>query len=170
MEGAGRMTKQEFMAMSFPYELKIINCEVETDFNTITGIMGDAYYISDSKYPYGDIVNCKPILHSLSDLTKEIEHNGEKFVPIVELARIATNSNYEDWRVVDNMAVHSDDLYNFSIAPNCDMMLKKTFGWKDFDICSSQMLLFQKLIEWHFNLMDKSEPFIPVTEEFNPYK
>ena len=27
-----------------------------------------------------------------------------------------------------------------------------------------------KLIEWHFNLMDESEPFTPVTNEFNPYK
>ena len=33
-----------------------------------------------------------------------------------------------------------------------------------------QIDLFLKLIEWHFNLMDESEPFISVTEEFNPYK
>ena len=32
----------------------------------------------------------KPILRQLSDLTKEIEHNGEKFVPIIKLA----NQNY----------------------------------------------------------------------------
>lgn len=30
--------------------------------------------------------------------------------------------------------------------------------------------IIEQLIEWHFNLMDKSEPFIPVTSEFNPYK
>ena len=28
---------------------------------------------------------CKPILRPLSDLTKEIEHNAEKFIPIQEL-------------------------------------------------------------------------------------
>ena len=30
----------------------------------------------------------KPILRPLSDLTKEIEVNGKKFVPIVELAKL----------------------------------------------------------------------------------
>ena len=30
---------------------------------------------------------CLPILHPLSDLTKEIEHNGEKFVPIDKINR-----------------------------------------------------------------------------------
>jgi len=29
-----------------------------------------------------------PILHPLSDLTKEIEHNGERFVPLIELAKL----------------------------------------------------------------------------------
>lgn len=29
----------------------------------------------------------KPILHPLSDLTKEITHNGEKFVPLVKMIR-----------------------------------------------------------------------------------
>ncbi len=32
--------------------------------------------------------NFKPILHPLSDLTKEIDHNGEKFVPVVEIMKI----------------------------------------------------------------------------------
>lgn len=36
--------------------------------------------------------NYKPILRPLSDLTKEIEHNGEKFVPI---ERIDKNNNLE---------------------------------------------------------------------------
>jgi len=157
------MNKQQFMEFSLSSGLKIY-------MENLDGTIALPWKLTYESIRFAIDNGNMPILHPLSDRTKEIEHNGEKFVPIVELARIATNSNYEDWRVVDNMAVHSDDLYNFSIAPNCDMMLKKTFGWKDFDICSSQMLLFQKLIEWHFNLMDKSEPFIPVTEEFNPYK
>jgi len=148
MEGAGRMTKQEFMAMSFPYELKIINCEVETDFNTITGIMGDAYYISDSKYPYGDIVNCKPILHSLSDLTKEIEHNGEKFVPYKRL--------------------------QFDI--DCDGQIGNRIDWGDSHsgiIFPTEFLGdILKLIEWHFDiagLIKKGEAIDINTLKINPY-
>ena len=34
------------------------------------------------------IGSIKPILHPLSDLTKEIEHNGEKFVPIIRLLEL----------------------------------------------------------------------------------
>lgn len=36
---------------------------------------------------YGDMW-FKPILRPLSDLTKEIEHNGERFVPFEEIAKI----------------------------------------------------------------------------------
>jgi len=34
-----------------------------------------------------DVDGSKPILHPLSDLTKEIDHNGESFVPLIELAK-----------------------------------------------------------------------------------
>ena len=38
---------------------------------------------------------CKPILRSLSDLTKEIEHNGERFVPIEWLRKEYTGFYFE---------------------------------------------------------------------------
>lgn len=46
----------------------------------------------------------KPILRPLSDLTKEIEHNGEKFVPMVEYSslRFEEISNYKGGQNVLN--------------------------------------------------------------------
>lgn len=43
--------------------------------------------------PFGDYGKCridegKPLLHPLSQLTQEIEHKGERFVPIEEIAKI----------------------------------------------------------------------------------
>lgn len=97
------------------------------------------------------------IARPLSDLTKPITHNGETFVPIVELAKIVDEFN----------------------NTNPTFVYVKTFsGWHYEWYAGDQIsirrsvpfLFYQKLIEWHFNLMDESEPFIPVTDEFNPYK
>jgi len=52
----------------------------------MVGLVGrHAYYefddeIINSRFVDGNF-SCKPILRPLSDLTKEIEHNGEKFIP-----------------------------------------------------------------------------------------
>jgi hypothetical protein len=44
------------------------------------------------------ITNCKPILRPISDLTKEIEVNGEKFVPIERLH--ISFDNFEFWHLL----------------------------------------------------------------------
>ena len=76
------MTKQEFLAMSLPYAVKILTHEEAVE---ITAIGTMQYQIAEKDFAYGwygDIYDCKPILRPLSDLTKEIEHKGERFVPI----------------------------------------------------------------------------------------
>ena len=69
---------------------------------------------------------CKPILRPLSDLTKEIEHNGRNFIPIREIYRLQE----WDWDESDDetiLEIYSDeDLIPFSHA--------------------------QKLFEWHFDV------------------
>ena len=92
------------------------------------------------------IVDCFPIARPLSDLTKPITHNGETFVPIVELAKIG------------------DTTYDKLIISN----LKFDYRFVNLDYLPVWM--YRRLIEWHFNLMSESEPFIPVTNQFNPYK
>ena len=88
------MTKQEFLAMSLPYELHGITA------NRVVLINGIEY---EKEFPVkwkGEkfIGVCgfgiMPILHQLSDLTKEIEHKGKKFVPIV---RLGWNISIKGW-------------------------------------------------------------------------
>ena len=63
------MTKQEFMAMSLPYMLKLQNKSAKSIYNL------DHYmyqYVCDSEDD-GDLEKFNLVLHPLSDLTKEIE-------------------------------------------------------------------------------------------------
>lgn len=47
---------------------------------TLQGLSTNGCYGEEGIVPV-EFKKCKPILRSLSDLTKEIEHNGERFVP-----------------------------------------------------------------------------------------
>lgn len=83
------MTKKEFLAFSLPYKL-IFRIEYGST-NQPTGIykMSGVYETSVVEgFNYDNNVKTdklKPILRPLSDLIKQIEHEGEKFVPIEKL-------------------------------------------------------------------------------------
>jgi len=71
--------------------------------------------------------NTKPILHPLSDLTKEIEVNGENFVPNRKLSQLGFGMDYFD----------------------------EDYTFEDFlssDILNNSYLFIQKLLEWHFDI------------------
>lgn len=103
----------------------------------------------------------KPILRPFSDLTKEIEINGEKFIPIVELAKICDESFQHDKDVKTKGKIHGckyldkNDIVNV-LAYHEDIM---TFGLhsngslgKQFHVAPNQYTMFQKLFEWHFDV------------------
>lgn len=71
----------------------------------------------------GGTFHLKPLLRPLSDLTIEIEHNGEKFVPI-------------EW--IENE--HDIDF---------NLML---FPLNDEGICNAPYFVVEKLFEWHFDV------------------
>ena len=80
------MTKQEFLAFSLPYGLCVLSeCDLDNrDYDEIC--IYKPYHYTDEfieKFITSDVQLA--ILHPLSDLTKEIDHNGEKFVPIIIL-------------------------------------------------------------------------------------
>jgi len=53
------------------------------------GLNSDTIKLKHEKYiGFTVSLNTKPIVRPLSQLTQEIEHNGEKFIPIVELFKI----------------------------------------------------------------------------------
>jgi len=175
------MKKQEFMAISLPSGLKMkAPYGFRPNGKESTGVSGVIYlthnlYADIEEKVFGDI-KFIPIARPLSDLTKSITHNGETFVPIVELAKIANVS----LKTADGIFEVDNEHFEFGCR------LWDNFFWYDKKGCfcwiiatqkmehkqfvSNQLDLFQKLIEWHFNLMEESEKFIPVTETFNPYK
>lgn len=89
--------KLEHLAPYLPYGLKsytLYDGHVLVRDITVNNVMA---------FVDGDI-NSKPILRPLSDLAKEIEHNGEKFVPSKEYSylRFEEISNYKGGENVMN--------------------------------------------------------------------
>jgi len=147
------MNKQEFLAFSLPYELKTIR-RITNDELPIYSIIGLLYGSinfcivkeegnQDHILPINIIM---PILHPLSDCFKEIEHNGERFVPSKEIHKYCPN-----------------ELIDVSYI----------FSMKYIDIKSLPFWAVIKLIEWKFDLFNgiKNKEAIDVNNlETNPYK
>lgn len=94
------------------------------------------YKFANQTYIFRNVIDfdyeySKPILHPLSDLTKEIEVNGEKFVPIEWL-----NKN----KSVDLIEVQ-------------DLSKKKSiFNGRTTNIRFFEYCVIEKLLEWHFDI------------------
>ena len=134
------MTKQEFLAMNLPYNVRIYWRDNEVVFLDTKNIR----VIFDMI----DWVSIKPILHPLSDLTKEIEHKGEKFVPYKKL----------DWRKLDG------EIGEYISFGDCHAGLINPLD---------QLSQLQLLLSWHFDIADlisKGEAIDVNTLETNPYK
>lgn len=146
------MNKQEFLAISIFSNLRYLD-----DNNKIVELHCVDNGIGLVNFGWGDakeFTNVKPILHPLSSLTKEIEHNGEKFVPYIELLRL---SSFD----IDNMT--SEDLEDF----------KKAYSGINADIELTSFSDGLKLIEWHFDiagLIEKGEAIDVNILPENPYK
>ena len=155
------MNKKKFMTMSLPYGLSVIfNDKIVGMLSGMTPnllmelIVLEELDNNSPVYKNWCFEDTKPILYPLSDLTKEIEHKGEKFVPIFELAELwfkcGLNSNYE--YAVDQEELEKAIMLDYKIVP---------------------FLIIQKLIEWHFdiaNLIEKGEAINVNSIEINPYK
>lgn len=110
----------------------------------------------------------KPHLLPISCLTKPLEHNGETFIPIVELAKIAFPDRC--WEIDGNgvaKAEYFDDPIQFWYSH-----MAKGFcnNWKPYT--PNQYQLFQKLAEWkiNFTLIPEHLYIDADTLENNPYK
>jgi hypothetical protein len=149
------------LAPYLPYELngiveyseddkQIIKLHTEDGQNNVVGI-------ADWFRGY----TCKPILRPLSDLTKEIEVNGEKFVPIVELAK---KNSYYGINEVKKVFV-SADCYCVRYLDNknierqfeyCNGENKNFFiycVWNELRCdCYNVLSLYQYLLEQHFDI------------------
>ena len=94
---------------------------------------------------------CKPILYPLSWLTKEIEHNGKKFMPIAKIISEVHNIYYDKLKAGEDIKSRSNrKVYNIGWEDN---WWKIEFG----EITSLRYDYVQKLIEWHFNVFNLPE-------------
>ena len=138
------MTKQEFMAMSLPFGLKAIYTPFYEPDSVVE--FGSSRYSMMLNKEY----NYKPILRPISDLTKEIEHKGDVFVPIERLYHL------------DIMICYISLFENI----NLDVVYDHTFS-------NQYEKLLLKLVGWHFDiagLIEKGEAIDVNTLEENPYK
>ena len=96
------------LAPYFPYGL-MLDCELEgyeNEIKTLFTISNSGAVVTQPErcvYLFGDV---KPILRPLSDLTKEIEHNGERFVPIKQLSKYTNDQtsggkNGLEWGIIE---------------------------------------------------------------------
>jgi hypothetical protein len=107
------------------------------------------------------VVSSKPILRPLSDLTKEIEVNGEKFVPIAEIGKLLGFDYLTPFEIDENEIQYGwdsrgmDDSQGYVFGFSNEL---KTFGvWYDEQEGNPIYLSggydeIQKLIEWHFDI------------------
>lgn len=82
----------EHLAPYLPYGLKVtFRGEEEIKFDLVGIVLSTdpLQVISDDGYfGHAPVEKCLPILRPLSQLTQEIEHNGERFVPFERIASI----------------------------------------------------------------------------------
>lgn len=122
--------KLEHLAPYLPYRLK---CKTEHGFTTMESLNDFCINIDhEDSYSYEDHpdqkLEFKPILCPLSDLTKEIEHNGRTFVP------------YETKVLVDFMT----EVEGMDCLCECD---------HDISINPDvSYYVITALIEWHFDV------------------
>lgn len=123
------------LAPYLPYQLKCkLNDFDEEKIAELNAIYSDNTYtfcsIVESEKGFADI---KPILRPLSNLTKEIEHNGEKFVPIEILSKWTT-CEYED-----------DVLKYATYNSNGEIDME------EINVLDLEYHQIVKLFEWHFD-------------------
>lgn len=139
-----KMTKQEFLAISLPYGLhcSVRNGKVNYDCVRQNNVDYALEFHDKTIVSY-------PILYPLSDLTKDIQHNGLKIVPLSE--------------IIEDERCNSDVQHLSRMILNLDMK----------ELCLNYPFwVVQKLVEWHFDvalLIEKGQAININTLSKNPY-
>ena len=145
--------------------LKGRNRETKQDYNLL-GLdiaRNSVYVLGSGTFP--GFLNVKlfaPIFHPLSSLTKPIQHNGEEFVPIIELYPLYDRQPDGVEMICSQELGYVESHYygGAALKFNTNQPLENRYDY------------VQKLIEWKFNVFNlPSHLWIDVnTLEENPYK
>ena len=132
------------LAAYLPYNLR--GFDIGNTVKTVHGIEGNEVKFEHTSI-FIDVF--LPVLHPISDLTKEIEINGKIIIPIVELAKLFHRSNYP----VTN---YLNSGYNgLSYHVECYVDNDKSrymFYIINPDIEKNKWEEVEKLLEWHFDI------------------
>ena len=118
--------KLKHPAAYLPYGLKV---KWGADTANLIGLIRSAVVLNCEQWNESQktgIENVKLILHPLSDLTKEIEVNGEKFIPVDRLEKLYCTLDYR----------------------NKCIQLTKDDRW----VSQCDYMLIGHLISWHFDI------------------
>lgn len=114
----------------------------------------------------------KPILRPLSDLTKEIEHNGEKFVPMLKLLELDGKAN----RDINACKFDGSFIYEEGFHYGRSINGKKNTDWA-ISMCiypkGIKHWVANQLLQWHFDINGLIEQGLAIdvnTLKENPYK
>ena len=125
-----------------PYQLKIKG-NTHGEVRILSGLVNETIYIvgGQNKVAWCDIFDIKPILHPISDLTKEIEINEVKFTPVLELT---ANPEFN---------AHESIIYTAFITEYADGVALN-FKTKESEYLDVMYIhdAIQKLFEWHFDV------------------
>lgn len=147
----------EHLAGYLPWKLKVQ--DKDGNIYEMSPFSGTSYKHNSNEIKYRDVSLCvefsKPLLYNLSMLTKEIEFDGKKFVPIVELYKISYGfQEYDKIHLVNDWngrfgffgvrIVRGSHIYDFNY--NSKLQSFKAFT------NTNHLELFQKLYEWHFDI------------------
>ena len=136
------------VAPYLPYELKVYNSiheNISIMVSDPTMYNNPLIGVKGINFIDGRINN--PILHPLSDLTKEIEHNGEKFVPIYELFNI----QFKDTAHVEYIRnMYFIETNNFINASHYSTSEESSFNKRNIKL--NNYWKIEKLYEWHFDI------------------
>lgn len=156
-------------AAYLPFKLKLGVYASLSTFQLVVSRKEEGYTITDVLKQS----TLKPILYPLNWLDKEIEHNGEKFVPLIELAIEYLNMSRDYLNEVKKEWYAKDNYYGFTINNReehfyfcCDKGSYNQQFYFGYEIRSGerksylpkypkyQLNMFQRLFEWHFNVFN----------------
>jgi len=166
------------LAPYLPYGLKVVS-KINNYSYTLLGACKDEILIQDDLNGWYATNIFKPILRPLSDLTKDIEHNGERFVPIIELYKNSSeyyNSKDFDYEFIDSWGAKGNilkvyhnrakDEYTEFVYSNLSFRKDTRFekGSYNFGMCLPHPIrvddkihniyFLQKLLfKWHFDVL-----------------
>ncbi len=127
-----------------------LDCISPTDKMLCFNCEGD-YYLDEEENNF----SAKPILRNLSDLTKEIEHNGERFVPIIVL--------YNLYNFKVSICDSIEYLEEFKIEEDSQNLIlfdkkddNQHFSFEK-EISGNAYWVVRRLLEWHFDIFSLIE-------------